>query len=675
MSDNQTGSGMIDLENPEFCKVMTLLESTNRSIFLTGKAGTGKSTFLRYITDHFDKKLVVLAPTGIAAVNVGGQTLHSFFRLPFKPLMPDDPDFSTRQKMLSILKLGSARIKLIKEIELFIIDEISMVRADMIDFIDKLLRFVTGNRRQPFGGKQLLLVGDIFQLEPVVTPDMKEILRRCYSSTYFFNAHVFEEMNLLSVELKKVYRQTDRSFIEMLDRVRIGAPTVDDMLAINSRLDMSSDSDDGDRSFSMTIATRRDMVDHINESRLERLKTPLRTYIGTVTGEFPESSYPTDLELTLKEGAQVVFVKNDAGSPRRWVNGTLGRVVEATDDEICVELEDGSVYYVEHERWANIRFKWDPATHRVIEEEIGSFTQYPLKLAWALTIHKSQGLTFNNINVDIGRGAFTGGQSYVALSRCTSLEGIKMKSTLNERDVFVNPAVRQFSSGYNNEAAFDEALRSAQADSLYEAALGAERRGDYAMAVRLLCLASGLRNDIANPAAARLLSVKMQALIDRYETACEAIGNRYRECDARLRDIAGEYIAKADACLSASWDVESAIKNYDKALEIYPEHIDAMLGKAKALLTLSDAEGAIALFDSATILDDKDWRAPFELGRFFFSCEDYSNALDRFLFAHDRNKKIPEIHDALGDVYEAVGDSENARTHRKTADRLRRRGA
>jgi hypothetical protein len=187
----------------------------------------------------------------------------------------------------------------------------------------------------------------------------------------------------------------------------------------------------------MTIATRRDMVDNINEDHLDALKTPLRKYIGSVTGEFPESSYPTDLELLLKEGAQVVFVKNDTGSVRRWVNGTLGRVVEATDDEVRVELEDGSVYAVEPERWGNIRFKWDAESHRVIEEEIGSFTQYPLKLAWALTIHKSQGLTFNRVNVDVGRGAFTGGQSYVALSRCRSLEGIRLRSTLNVRDIFV----------------------------------------------------------------------------------------------------------------------------------------------------------------------------------------------------------------------------------------------
>ncbi len=669
MSDKPNKSGSIDLENPEFLKVMTLLTATKSSVFLTGKAGTGKSTFLRYITQHSDKKLVVLAPTGIAAVNVGGQTLHSFFHLPFKPLLPDDPDFRTPHRLMAVLKLGRARIKLLKEIELIIIDEISMVRADMIDFIDKILRFVTGDRRQPFGGKQLLLVGDIFQLEPVVTPDMKEILRRWYPSPYFFNAKVFQEMNLVSVELTKVYRQTDREFVEMLDRIRVGSPTQADMLAINSRLKVS---DDEDRTaFSMTIATRRDMVDHINDSRLAELQTPERKYIGSVTGEFPESSFPTDLELTLKEGAQVVFVKNDAGAVRRWVNGTLGRVVEATDDEIRVELEDGSVYSVEPERWGNIVFKYDASTGKVLEEEIGSFTQYPLKLAWALTIHKSQGLTFNRINVDVGRGAFTGGQSYVALSRCTSLEGITLKSTVNERDIFVNPVIRQFSQHYNDDALFQSVVQSAQADELYNLASHAFDNGDYPMAVRMLCQASGFRNDFVNPVMARLLSRKVQALVSDYEKRYLDLLADYALQDAKLLDLAEDYYEKAETLRTQKWQPEKALKEYDRALDLYPRHIGAALGKAQALLAMSDADGAISLLDKLTASEPSDYRAPFELGRFFLSCGDYANALDRLLVAVERNANVADVHESLAELYEAVEDSKSARQHCKLAAKLR----
>lgn len=671
MSDKPTTNSTIDFENPEFNKVLALLRTTNRSIFLTGKAGTGKSTFLRYITENSGKKLVVLAPTGIAAVNVGGQTLHSFFHLPFKPLMPDDPDFSTPHRLFSVLKLGRERLKLIKNLEMIIIDEISMVRADMIDFIDRILRFATGNRRQPFGGKQLLLVGDIFQLEPVVTPDMKEILRRWYSAPYFFNAKVFEEMDLISVELVKVYRQTDRTFVEMLDRIRDGNPTKSDLMAINSRLMPPQEVSEDNEVFTMTIATRRDMVDHINDARLEALKTPLRTYVGTVTGDFPESSYPTDLELTLKEGAQVVFVKNDSAPCHRWVNGTLGRVIEATDEEIRVELESGAVHTVEVERWDNIRFKYDAATRRVSEEVIGSFTQYPLKLAWALTIHKSQGLTFNRINVDVGRGAFTGGQSYVALSRCTSLEGIHMKSTLNERDIFVNPEIRQFSRKYNDDIAFEAAIRSAQADLLYKEAANAFEEEDYGLAVKYLCQASAFRNDLANPAIARLLAIKTHKLTHGAEMRYHNLLAENLIQDTRLREIADEYFEKAELLRTKKWDPEKAVKQYDKTLSIYPEHIEAMLGKAQALLSMSDADGAISLMEKAAGIDEHDYRPPYELGRFFFSCEDYANALDRLLVALDRNPNIPEIHDTVAELYEKIEDSKLASQHRKVAARLR----
>lgn len=303
----------IDLDNAEFKMALDVLEHTRNSVFLTGRAGTGKSTFLRYLTSVTKRKYIVLAPTGIAAVNVGGQTLHSFFRIPLIPLLPDDAEFSV-QRIRQRLKYSSSHIKLIRALDLIIIDEISMVRADVIDFIDKVLRIYTGNMRVPFGGKQMLFVGDVFQLEPVVTGNDRDVLCHAYSSFYFFNARVMQQMQPVSIELQKVYRQDEKHFISILDNVRMGIADNSDLLALNARYTPNAEnteSTDKDTEFKMTIATRRDMVDSINDRHLKALKTPVVTYKGTIEKDFPTNSLPTDLNLELKVGAQVVFIKND----------------------------------------------------------------------------------------------------------------------------------------------------------------------------------------------------------------------------------------------------------------------------------------------------------------------------------------------------------------------------
>lgn len=668
MSDISTASDNIDLDNPEFRTVLTLIRNTNHSVFLTGKAGTGKSTFLRYLTSNCPKKYVVLAPTGIAAVNVGGQTLHSFFRLPFKPLMPDDPEFATDRRMKSRLKYRKPTVKLLKEVELIIIDEISMVRADIIDFIDRILRSYTGNKRQPFGGKQLLLVGDVFQLEPVVTADTREIMRRWYKAPYFFNALVFDEINLVSVELTKVYRQNDKDFVELLDRIRLGNPTKDDIRLVNSKVMTQPEEVYDESEMRMTIATRREMVDHINESRLEALTNPERVYTGSVTGEFPENSYPTDLELTLKEGAQIVFVKNDP--EHRWVNGTIAKVVEATDEDIVVELESGDRHLVNIERWNNVRYSYDEETHKIVEEVIGTFTQYPVKLAWALTIHKSQGLTFNKVTIDVGRGAFTGGQSYVAISRCKSLDGMKLLSTINERDIFISPVINQFSKQFNDRRMIDDAINSARADNAYRMALESFDRGDYHRSVMSLCEAVSLRNDLNRPEIARLMAMKL-SIIDRLAGEIIGLKEKLAEKDAFMRKMSAEYVEMGDECRQDGWDISAALSNYDRALELSPDNIDAMIGKAKTLFEISDASNAIALLEQAAKSDVTDYRPAYELGRFFYSCDDMSNALDRLLVALERNDEVAVVHDALAKVYEAVEDKRSAKRHRNAAARLR----
>ena len=385
----------LDFNNQDFMNAWNLVTNTHRSIFLTGKAGTGKSTFLRYICETTKKKYVVLAPTGIAAVNVGGMTMHSFFKMPFKPLLPDDVDFSVK-KIRSTLKYSKDKVKLIKELELIIIDEISMVRADMIDFVDKVLRVYSGNMREPFGGKQLLLVGDVFQLEPVVTSEMRPLLQRAYNQFFFFNAFAFKQMDIVSIELRKIYRQTDSKFISILDRIRVNKMLREDLLTINSRY-MNGVAESGS-DFVITLATRRDTVDVINESRLSEIQSEEYLYEGEIDGTFPLQNLPTSHDLELKVGAQVIFIKNDKDG--RWINGTIGKVARCGVEDITVELENGYTYKVEPAEWENMQYTYDEKENRIKEVVLGTFKQFPLKLAWALTVHKSQGLTFNNIIID-----------------------------------------------------------------------------------------------------------------------------------------------------------------------------------------------------------------------------------------------------------------------------------
>lgn len=500
--------GGIDLENSEFRRLHRLVEETSHSVFLTGKAGTGKSTFLRYIISNTAKKCVVLAPTGIAAVNVGGQTLHSFFHIPLQPVLPDDPDFATA-RLADRLNLTGRHKKLFKEVELIVIDEISMVRADVIDLIDRILRTFGGDRRKPFGGKQLLLVGDIFQLEPVVTQEDKTILQHAYSSFFFFNARVFAQFGLAAIELRKVYRQKEASFVDVLDRFRVGLPSHADIDAVNGRLvagnTISPPSSDH---IVMTLAARRDTVKRINDFHLERLEATEVVYTGEISGDFPASAYPTDLELHLKEGAQVIFLRND--TERRFVNGTLGIVTEATSDTLSVRLENGDEIKVEPVEWENVAYEYDTRSKRVSAHVKGIFRQFPLKAAWALTIHKSQGLTFDNIVIDLGRGgAFAGGQVYVALSRCTSLEGISMLTPVDARDVFVSPEVLRFSRSFNNLRDQEIALLKAKALRALADAETAFDSGDMRAAVELFNEALVADPSLNTPSLRRLVGRRL----------------------------------------------------------------------------------------------------------------------------------------------------------------------
>lgn len=603
-----TAGEELDVDNPEFRAALNLVEHTSRSVFLTGKAGTGKSTFLRYVTAHTRKRHVVLAPTGIAAVNVGGQTLHSFFKIPFKPLLPDDPEFA-HSRLRERMKYSRSFIKLLASIDLIIIDEISMVRADIIDFIDKVLRTYCRNKREPFAGKQLLFVGDIFQLEPVVTSDMRQVLSTHYVNPYFFSADVFRQVSLVSVELRKVYRQDEPRFVEMLDRLRAGVLDPADRDAINARvapvapIEAATQSAPKGRKAKasteekmvMTLATRRDVVEHINQEKLALIKRPERTFTGTVTGDFPESSLPAPRELCLKEGAQVVFVKNDR--ERRWVNGTVGRIVTCLPDKVEVELEDATRHVVEPERWPNIVYSYDEKRHTVTETEIGAFTQLPLKLAWALTIHKSQGLTFSNLIIDMTGGAFTSGQTYVAMSRCRSLEGITLKAPLGPRDVFVSRAVSDFSRTFNDARAMQEALAEAARRELLADSAMLWREGKRPQAVATLI--GVLREDprlLADPRLERLLRLKAAVLPPELNAPSPrelALQARLEAREAQLRSLADEYCELGHYCLDGGGDLTPALANFDKALRLDPGCISAMIGRGAVLADLGELHEAM----------------------------------------------------------------------------------
>ena len=397
-----------------------IVEKTDMSLFLTGKAGTGKTTFLREVVRYTKKKCIVLAPTGIAAVNAGAMTIHSFFQFGLGPFVQGviEPK--------SDFRINKSKLELIRHLQLLIIDEVSMVRADLMDHIDGELRRIRRNSKT-FGGVQLLMIGDLQQLPPIAHGGEDELLRQYYKTLYFFSSSALKSMKYSCIELKNVYRQTDRHFIDILNHARNCTLTSQDISDLNARYvpGFSPKPEDG----YIRLMTHNRQVDYVNETELEKLDSKPYTFVAAVTGTFPEESYPTADSLTLKKGAQVMFIKNDP--ERRFINGTLGEVKIIDKNSIAVRLaESGTVIDVEPMEWQNIRYQFDEESKEISSKQIGRFKQYPLKAAWAITVHKSQGLTFDKAIIDV-HAAFSPGQAYVALSRCRTLDGLVLSSPVS----------------------------------------------------------------------------------------------------------------------------------------------------------------------------------------------------------------------------------------------------
>jgi len=447
-----------DISNTLFQLAADFVNHTSRHVFLTGKAGTGKTTFLKYIKEHTNKNAVVVAPTGVAAINASGVTMHSFFQLPFGPFIPGNKqgfsdEVTDRHTLFKQMRLSSAKKELMQELDLLIIDEVSMMRCDMLDAIDAILRTVRKNHLIPFGGVQVLYIGDLYQLPPVVQDHEWRILSEYYEGPFFFHAKVIEQSAPLYIELKKIYRQNEQVFIDILNRIRNNVITAEDLILLNGRFQINPAI-----SFSncVTLTTHNKKADVINTDEL--LKLPGRSYYfeGEIKGEFNEYAMPTDLQLQLKVGAQIMFIKNDSGDERRYFNGKLATITGINHDTITVRpVGEEESFQLEKETWQNIRYTFNRESNSIQEEVLGSFIQYPIRLAWAITIHKSQGLTFEKAIIDAGQ-SFTAGQVYVALSRCVSLEGVTLLSRIYPSAIQTNPQVIAFAE---KEAAADELHR------------------------------------------------------------------------------------------------------------------------------------------------------------------------------------------------------------------------
>ena len=563
-------SFILDKENVKFFNAFNLISKTNKNIYLTGKAGTGKTTFLKYLRNNVDKQIVTVAPTGVAAINAGGQTINSFFQLPFRPFLPDDEDLGIT-RIHDFLKYTSNKKETIRKLEILVIDEVSMVRTDIIDAIEIILRTFRG-KNVPFGGVQVILIGDLFQLPPIEGNEWNAV-SKFYGSSYFFSSMIIQKIlstgDLICIELDKVYRQNEIEFIELLNRVRVGKQTQADLNRLNNRLtyDQLEQSDNY-----ITLSTTNSNVNAINSQKIEELEGELISFSGQSSGEFQESIKSAPQILELKVGAQVMLLKNKGTN----YNGQIGKIKKLNSTLISV-LFDGErqPITIDKATWFNIEYVYDKEKHKIIENIKGTYTQYPLKLAWAITVHKSQGMTFDKVIADVG-AAFASGQVYVALSRCTSLNGLILRSKIYPSSIKVDRRVLSFSEIQTPDTTIVSFINDGRADTLYKLFLTLILKNEVSQAFNTLKEAISYRNDLWSELFQKFVLVYLkkykmyQLIIEKINKIVVEQGEIIYSYDDQLINL----ITKIESFEKIKLMNESVINNYEKLLIQRDEEIE-----------------------------------------------------------------------------------------------------
>lgn len=571
----------LDETNVEFNYASDFVKHTDRLVYLTGKAGTGKTTFLKYLRETTTKNTVILAPTGVAAINAGGQTIHSFFQLPFGPFVLNDKRLRTSKDLgdlddttiYSTFKYREDKRIIIEQLELLIIDEISMVRCDTLDVIDRVLRVFRKKPHLPFGGVQVILIGDTFQLPPIADFEQWEILNDYYQSPFFFSSKVVIDNKPIYIELKKIYRQKEQEFIELLNKIRVNQISDLELNDLNKKYNPTFSSNGLHNH--IILSTTNAQVNQTNATKLDELTTELKIFEGEITGIFPKDSrgnyvLPTEQNLHLKVGAQVMILKNDVGEFRRYFNGKIGKVAYLDENRIIVEFSDQSKVQIEKASWNNIQYTWNAEKRKIEEKVVGKFTQYPLRLAWAITVHKSQGLTFERVFADLS-SAFEDGQVYVALSRCTSFNGLVLKTQIPRTKIRTNQKVIEFAKTETPNTLIIQELNSGKADFYYKKVREEIASLNFRDAYENFTQAIKFRNDIETE------SFKKYFIVTALKLA--SFKEKYSNSLKRLEETTQENISLGNSIS----DLESETSNQHTKINEQNKAIKLLLDKTKEL--------------------------------------------------------------------------------------------